>query len=152
MRATPFIIFFLINFGALAFGGWLMGEGPSSARYQDANRAPWTPPGWVFGAAWTFIMLCYTVYMGVAWKRIPKGRLRSIFGVQLLFNIGWNPVFFYLHDVEMGLLIIGFLTILLWTKLFLFSKSMRWWSILLLPYCIWLTIATSLNLYFLLYN
>lgn len=152
MRILPFIIFFLINFGALALGSWLMGEGPSGEWYQEANKAPWTPPGWVFGAAWTFIMLCYTIYMGIAWNRIPKRRLRAIFGVQLLFNIGWNPVFFYLHDVEIGLLIISFLTIFLWIKLFLFRKQMGWWSLLLLPYCVWLTIATSINLYFLLYN
>ena len=152
MRNIPFLIFFLINFGALAIGGLLMGEGPTANWYQDANQAPWTPPGWVFGAAWTLIMLCYTVYMGIAWNRISRKRLLLIFGIQLLFNVGWNPVFFYLHDVEMGLLIISFLTILVWCKLFFFRKSMRSWSLLLLPYALWLTIATSLNLYFLMYN
>jgi tryptophan-rich sensory protein len=152
MRNIPFLIFFLINFGALAIGGLLMGEGPTANWYQDANQAPWTPPGWVFGAAWTLIMLCYTVYMGIAWNRISRKRLLLIFGIQLLFNVGWNPVFFYLHDVEMGLLIISFLTILVWCKLFFFHKSMRSWSLLLLPYALWLTIATSLNLYFLMYN
>lgn len=152
MRALPFIIFFLANFGALAIGGFLMGEGPSSEWYQEANQAPWTPPGWVFGAAWTFIMLAYTFYMGIAWNRIPRQKLLGVYSVQLIFNIGWNPVFFDLHGAEMGLLIISFLTILIWLKLFLFRKSMKGWSLLLLPYSIWLTIATSLNLYFLLYN
>ncbi|MDB3906568.1 tryptophan-rich sensory protein [Crocinitomicaceae bacterium] len=152
MRALPFIIFFLANFGALAIGGFLMGEGPSSEWYQEANQAPWTPPGWVFGATWTFIMLAYTFYMGIAWNRIPRQKLLGVYSVQLIFNIGWNPVFFDLHDAEMSLLIISFLTILIWLKLFLFRKSMKGWSLLLLPYSIWLTIATSLNLYFLLYN
>ncbi|GAB5416892.1 MAG: tryptophan-rich sensory protein [Crocinitomicaceae bacterium] len=152
MRALPFVVFFLINFGALALGGWLMGEGPMSDWYRQANQAPWTPLGWVFGAAWTFIMLCYTVYMGVAWKRIPKRKILTVFSIQLLFNIGWNPIFFYLHDVEIGLLVIGFLTLLIWIKIFLFRKPMGWWSLLLLPYSIWLAIATSLNWYFLIYN
>lgn len=152
MRIIPFIVFFLINFGALALGGFLMGEGPASDWYLEANKAPWTPPGWVFGAAWTFIMLCYTVYMGVAWNRISRQKLLGVFGIQLIFNIGWNPVFFDMHDVEMGLLIIGFLTALLWFKLFVFRKSMKAWSLLLLPYAIWLVIATSLNFYFLQYN
>lgn len=152
MRALPFVLFFLLNFGALALGAWLMGEGPMSDWYREANKAPWTPPGWVFGAAWTFIMLCYTAYMGIAWNRITKRRIALVFGVQLLFNIGWNPIFFYLHDVEIGLLVIGFLTLLIWSKVFLFKKSMGWWGLLLLPYSIWLTIATSLNWYFLMYN
>lgn len=152
MRVLPFLIFFIINFGALAIGAFLMGEGPRSEWYQEANQAPWTPPGWVFGAAWSFIMICYSIYMGIAWNRIPKSKLLGIYGVQLLFNIGWNPVFFNLHDVEMGLLIIAFLTLLIWGQLFLFRKSMRLWSLLLLPYSVWLTIATSLNLYFLMHN
>lgn len=152
MRVMPFVLFFVLNFGALGLGAWLMGEGPTGDWYQEANQAPWTPPGWFFGAAWTFIMICYSVYMGIAWNRISKEKLLSIYGIQLLFNIGWNPVFFYFHDVEIGLLIISFLTVLIWTKMILLRKPMKSWSFLLLPYGIWLVIATSLNLYFLLYN
>ena len=152
MRILPFVVFAILNFGALGLGAWLMGEGPTGDWYQEVNKAPWTPPGWVFGAAWTFIMLCYSVYMGIAWNRVGKQKLLTIYGIQLLFNIGWNPVFFYLHDVEMGLLIISFLTLLIWTKTLLLRKPMKYWSVLLLPYGIWLLIATSLNLYFLLYN
>ncbi|XOV66500.1 MAG: TspO/MBR family protein [Fluviicola sp.] len=152
MRGLPLIIFLVINFGALAIGGFLMGEGPTSDWYQNANQAPWTPPGWVFGAAWTLIMVCYSVYMAIAWNRISKSKLLGFYVVQLVFNIGWNPVFFYLHDVEMGLLIISFLTLLIWVKIFFYRKAMNAWSLLLLPYSIWLTIATSLNLYILIYN
>ena len=152
MRALPFVIFLITNFVALAIGGFLMGEGPTSDWYQEANQAPWTPPGWVFGAAWTFSMIFYSVYMGIAWNRINRTTLLGVYGVQLIFNIGWNPVFFNLHEAEMGLLIISFLTLLIWIKIFLFRKQMKGWSLLLLPYSIWLVIATSLNLYFLMYN
>ncbi|QLH45180.1 MAG: tryptophan-rich sensory protein [Bacteroidota bacterium] len=24
--------------------------------------SPWTPPGWVFGFAWTLIMVCYSFF------------------------------------------------------------------------------------------
>lgn len=152
MSIFPFIVFFFLNFGALFLGSILMDGGPTTDWYQESNQAPWTPPGWVFGAAWTFIMLCYTVYMGFAWQRISKQRVLTIYGIQLLFNIGWNPVFFYLHDVEMGLLIIASLTLIVWLQLFLFRKTMKGWRILLLPYGIWLCIATSLNWYFLMNN
>ncbi len=152
MRLVPIAIFLLINFGALTIGGFLMGEGPSSDWYQEANQAPWTPPGWMFGVAWTLIMICYSIYMGIAWNRISRPKLLGVYGVQLLFNIGWNPVFFDMHDTEMALLIIAFLTLLIWIKIFLFRKEMKLWSLLLLPYSIWLIIATSLNFYFLMYN
>ena len=52
-----FLIFLTANFGALGIGTILMNEGPTSNWYTSLNQAPWTPSGWVFGAAWTTIML-----------------------------------------------------------------------------------------------
>ena len=51
-------VFLLINFGALALGGLFTSDGVISDWYEQLNKAPWTPPGWVFGAAWTTIMVC----------------------------------------------------------------------------------------------
>ena len=53
------ILFLVINFGGLAVGNWLMGAGPTGDWYTNINKAPWTPPGWVFGASWTLIMICF---------------------------------------------------------------------------------------------
>jgi len=50
------ITFLLLNFGALAVGGFFTGKGVPSYWYSDLIKAPWTPPGWVFGFAWTTIM------------------------------------------------------------------------------------------------
>ena len=47
------ILFLIINFGGLAIGNWFMNNGPISEWYLNLNKAPWTPPGWVFGVAWT---------------------------------------------------------------------------------------------------
>ena len=58
-----FFIFLAINFGGLAFGSWLMNNGPTSDWYSNLNKAPWTPPGWVFGVAWTTIMICFSIYL-----------------------------------------------------------------------------------------
>ena len=55
-------IFLVINFAALGLGGLFTRSGVPSEWYQDLDKAPWAPPGWVFGAAWTLIMLCFSVY------------------------------------------------------------------------------------------
>ena len=52
-------IFLIINFTALAFGGLFTSEGVPSEWYLSLLKAPWTPPGWVFGFAWSIIMICY---------------------------------------------------------------------------------------------
>ena len=39
------LLFFVLNFSALALGSYLMGEGPMGSWYTNLNKAPWTPPG-----------------------------------------------------------------------------------------------------------
>jgi tryptophan-rich sensory protein len=58
-KLLPTLLFFILNFAALAVGGLFTGSGVSSEWYQNLDKAPWTPPGWVFGAAWPFIMICF---------------------------------------------------------------------------------------------
>jgi translocator protein len=153
MNITRLILFFVINFGALALGGLFTGSGVSSDWYQNMNQAPWTPPGWVFGAAWTFIMICFSVYMTYAWGvSKDKAMLLTLFVVQWILNVSWNPIFFYFQEALIGLVVICALTLLVWYLLFKFRKELGWISLCILPYAIWLAIATSLNAYIYLYN
>lgn len=66
------IIFLAINFAALAIGGLSTSTGVSSDWYQTLNKAPWTPPGWVFGLAWSLIMICYAVYLAKLWTLVTN--------------------------------------------------------------------------------
>ncbi|AUP77988.1 TspO/MBR family protein [Flavivirga eckloniae] len=153
MKLLKYIFVFLtINFGALAIGSWLMANGPQTIWYQDLNKAPWTPPGWVFGAAWTLIMICFSVYMGYLYKVVPKAKLIRLFGIQFILNIIWNYIFFNQHLIGLGLLTIVLLTIIVAKFLYDYIKVLTFKSILILPYLIWLCIATSLNAYILLNN
>lgn len=149
----PTIIFLMLNFGALAVGGYFTGVGVPSEWYIGLNKAPWTPPGWVFGAAWTTIMICYGIYMGSLW--VAETNRKKIVGLYLLqwaLNVVWNPVFFYFHEALFGLVIIFLLTLLVGYFLFGFRKQLKLKSVLILPYFIWLLIATSLNAYVVFFN
>lgn len=147
------IIFLLINFAALAIGGLSTGGAVSETWYLTLNKAPWTPPGWVFGAVWTSIMVCFSFFMAKMWEVSQhKTMLLLLFSVQWILNVGWNPLFFSMH-----LVLISFVVILLLTGLiayFFFSslRQKKFVSLLVLPYFIWLMIASSLNAYIYLYN
>ncbi len=146
-------IFLVINFGALAIGGFFTGKGVPSDWYDGLIKAPWTPPGWVFGFAWTTIMILLSIYMAYLWPLIEnKNLLISLFLVQWILNVAWNPTFFYYHNVLTGLFLIVGLTIIIGIFLFLYWPELKLKSILILPYFIWLIIATSLNGYILLKN
>lgn len=148
----PFIIFLIINFGALGIGSWLMDNGPKTEWYMSLNQAPWTPAGWVFGFAWTTIMVCFSIYMAFLYIKTPTTKVKILFLIQFVLNVIWNYIFFNQHMVATGLAIIIVLTTVVGTFLVLFKSDLKAKSILILPYFLWLLIATSLNLYILLYN
>ena len=144
--------FIIVNFGALSLGSWLMDNGPSTNWYLDLNKAPWTPPGWVFGVAWTTIMICFSFYMAMLYEKQEKKVVIGLFAVQFILNVSWNFIFFNQHLVALGLVSILLLTVLNFYFLFKYKSVLKLKSILILPYCLWLCIASSLNFYILLFN
>ncbi len=146
------VLFLLINFGGLALGSFLMNSGPTSDWYMGLNKAPWTPPGWVFGAVWTTIMICFSIYLSKLFVVDDTKNQRLIYGGQVFLNVIWNYIFFNQHQVLLALIVIVLLTSLIFIYFFKLSYKVQMAKYLLVPYMIWLCIATSLNLYVLIHN
>ena len=148
MKLLKISIFFLVlNFSALAIGSWLMENGPMTNWYMNLNQAPWTPPGWVFGVAWTTIMICFSVYMAYLFMEISNLSLILLYLIQWIFNISWNYIFFNQHAIGYGLMCIIALTTIVTLFLINYRKLLQFKSLLIVPYFLWLLIATSLNAY-----
>ena len=147
------IIFLIINFGGLAIGNWLMANGPQTEWYISLNKAPWTPPGWVFGAAWTLIMICFSIYLMQLYGEISTKLFVGILTIEFILNVSWNYVFFNQHQTLLALITLVLLTIVIFYYFLNFQfDNVKYWRLLLLPYMIWLCIANSLNLYVILKN
>lgn len=146
------VLFLVINFGGLAIGSWLMNNGPLTEWYTNLNQAPWTPPGIVFGIAWTAIMICFSIYLGKLFIVENTQKNKLLFAFQFVLNVSWNYIFFNQHFVLFGLITLIMLTSLLFYYFFKVSNKTGNYKLLLLPYIIWICIATSLNLYVLIYN
>ena len=148
------LIFLLLNFVALGIGGIFTGKGVPSEWYQNLLKAPWTPPGWVFGAAWTLVMICFAPFMAklsLSYKQGLNGVL-FLYGLQWILNVAWNPIFFQLQYTALGLITISSLLLLVLYFLLGYRTELKGWSLLALPYALWLFIATSLNAYIVLKN
>lgn len=142
------ILFLILNFGALGIGGFFTGKGVQSDWYLMLNKAPWTPPGWVFGAAWTSIMICFSFYMAYLWPAFEgKIFIIGLFAFQWILNVAWNPVFFHFHSTGFAMILILMLTLLVAFLFFRFIDTLHYRSLLILPYLVWLLIACSLNAY-----
>lgn len=148
-----FILFLILNFAALALGGLFTGKGVPSEWYSELNKAPWTPPGYTFGVAWTVIMICFAFFMMYAFKETKSIKLLiGLFTVQWFLNVLWNPTFFYYHNVLIALIVIVALTLLVAFLFFQYLPELKLKSLFILPYLIWLLVATSLNAYVLFKN
>lgn len=113
--------------------------------YANLNRAPWTPPGWVFPVVWTALY----VMMAIAAARVANlpgaGVALALFALQIALNTLWTPVFFGAHRVGAGLVIICALWLVVAFMLVAFWRLDRLAGALIAPYLGWLTIAASLN-------
>ena len=148
-----FILFIILNFGTLAIGSYFSDGGASSDWYQNLNKAPWTPAGWIFGAAWTSIMICFSVYMAYLVKINHNTRkIILLYSIQWVLNVAWNLIFFELHLTILGLIEICLLTSLIAYLCIHFWRELKTKTLLIFPYLIWLFIASSLNAYIAIYN
>lgn len=142
------LAFLFLNFLGLAIGGLFTNEGVTSEWYANLNKAPWTPPGWVFGAAWTTIMICFSIYLAKVWGSTNnKKSLASLYAFQWILNVGWNPLFFYFHEITLALLVIITLAVVVGIFIIKYLSVQRNWTWLMIPYFLWLLIAISLNAY-----
>jgi benzodiazapine receptor len=144
-------LFLILNFGALYVGALFMGGSPAENEwYKALNKAPWTPPGWVFGFAWTTIMILYSIYLSRVFKSLPKEKFKlavGLFIIQWILNVSWNPIFFVHHALVLGCVFIFFLIVVLLVFHVKYLKHRRIELVLILPYLLWLCVAFSLNLY-----
>lgn len=142
----------ILNIIGLALGSMWTDPGTSSEWYSSIIKAPWSPPGWVFGAAWSTIALTFGIFMSQLWV---KRNMEAIFLylTSFVLNVIWNPIFFYLHWTLLGAIVITLLGLNILALIHLartqYSWKMSFWAF---PYFIWLVIATSLNWFIVIMN
>ena len=62
-----------------------------------------------------------------------------------MLNLAWSPIFFAAHKVEMALVIIVAIFLLAIATSFAFGRIRSTAAWLLVPYLVWLSLATLLN-------
>ncbi len=139
--------FLAASFAAAAIGGAATAEHVRTW-YPTLAKPSWTPPGWVFGPAWTLLYILMSVAAWRIWRRreLPGARaaLRLHF-VQLVLNALWSVLFFGLMRPGLALVEIVILWTLLVVILRAFLRLDRVAGLLWLPYVAWVTFATALN-------
>jgi len=117
--------------------------------WYSTLQKPWfTPPNWLFAPVWLALYFLMGATLYLLWgKRPQSGAALAAFGVQLVFNVAWSAVFFGAHELFYGFVVIVTLWLaILVTAAFSYRVS-RSATALLIPYVLWVTIASALNYY-----
>ena len=84
----PFILYFIFNFSCLAIGGLVTRPGVESLWYNTISKAPWTPPGFVFGLAWGTIGLTFAMVGSFLYRKDKF--LNILYFISWMLNVLWN--------------------------------------------------------------
>jgi translocator protein len=122
----------------------LSGAGGDGAWYRSLVKPPGTPPPWLFGPVWSALYLM----MGVALGRLVHRKAWQsvwVFGMQMVLNLVWTPVFFGAQRIDAALAIIAGLWFGIVALIQMGWKVDKISAALLLPYLGWVSYATYLN-------
>jgi benzodiazapine receptor len=117
--------------------------------YEGLNKPWFTPPNWLFGPVWITLYTLMGISLYVIWnKGLDNKDVRSaiaVFGLQLGLNSAWSIIFFGFQNIFAALLEIVVLWIAILVTIIKFYRIDKKAGLLIIPYIIWVTIATLLN-------
>lgn len=117
--------------------------------YAGLVKPWWTPPPLVFPIVWTTLYVLMGVALWRLWDRVAPSAARTmalgLFGVQLMLNAIWSPVFFGWHGTRVGLVIIIALIVVLAMTIRASARVDRAAAWLLAPYLAWIAYASTIN-------
>ena len=132
---------------ALLIGGLASSNTADDIWYQNLNKSPLNPPGFVFGIVWPFLYLLMSIS---AYRTFDQ--TKNLFFIQLFFNALWSWLFFAFQLPMIALLniwLLIYLNIKVNIRMFIEDKLS---SFLYIPYVLWLLFASYLNLFIVLNN
>jgi tryptophan-rich sensory protein len=124
--------------------------------YAALIKPPFSPPNWIFGPVWTTLYILMAIAMYMVWQKgLKKKNIRQaihLFLIHLTVNAGWSIVFFGLHSILGGMVVI----FILWGFIVYLTNEFyridRTAGYLLIPYIFWVSFASILNFSLLVLN
>jgi len=112
--------------------------------YINLNKPFFSPPNWLFGPVWTLLFLMMGIALYIVWnkKKSLGDKTFKWYWIQLFLNLLWSVIFFGLEMPGIALIEILFLWWAIFKTIKSFGETGKW----LVPYLMWVSFATLLNL------
>ena len=118
--------------------------------YQELIKPFWAPPSWLFGPVWSVLYILIAISFGKVFLMIWQKQINFLvalpFILNLAFNFAFTPIQFGLkNNLLAGIDIILVLGTLIWAMIAI-HHYVRWVTYIQIPYLIWVSFATVLQL------
>ena len=115
--------------------------------YNTLAKPDWTLPNIVFPIVWTVLYVFMAVAAWLVWREKKPGYRNALifWGVQLVLNAMWTPLFFGQQAILYGMVVIDILWFFLLHTMVLFYRYSKWASFLMFFYFLWISYAGILN-------
>lgn len=118
--------------------------------YATLQKPAFTPPNWLFAPAWITLYLLMGIAAFLIWRvGLENRRVRTaliIFLVQLVLNSLWSVVFFGMQSPLYGVIVIIVLWLAILLTMLKFARIASAAAWLMLPYILWVSFASALNI------
>lgn len=152
---TALLFFFVLPFTAALIGSVFTAPN-IKGWYSLLNKPFFTPPSWIFAPVWTTLYFLMGLSAFLVWKEWKSRKIlkktRQVaeaynwFFLQLILNTAWSVSFFGFKQLFLSILIIILLLISVLMNIKTFYKQNKVSAYLLIPYSIWGSFATILNI------
>jgi translocator protein len=123
---------------------------PTAAWYAALKQPFFAPPAWVFGPVWSVLYVIIAVSFGYVFYLAIKKRLPWAvflpFGLNLIFNIAFSPLQFGLKNNLLAAIDVVLILVTLAWAIRLIWPKVRWVAYVNIPYLLWVSFATVLQL------
>jgi benzodiazapine receptor len=117
--------------------------------YAGLKKPRFTPPNRAFGPVWTTLYILMGISVFLVWQRglATDGVLLAfvLFWIQLAINAVWSIIFFGMKSKGGGVITIIVLWLLILATMVASFRVSGWAGTLLVPYLVWVSIASYLN-------
>ena len=145
-RVRRFTLVVAVIFAA-AIGSMASTTAGTDSWYLSLNKSELNPPSYVFGIVWPILYILMMVSAFLAYKKVFL-----FFIIQLFFNATWSWLFFRFQMPLIALLDIYLLIALNIYILNLMYKENKLSFFLFIPYVVWISFASYLNLFIVINN
>ncbi|KQS37156.1 TspO/MBR family protein [Pedobacter sp. Leaf194] len=147
-KPLAFILNIALTLSIGALGGWATAKSVQTW-YPTLNKPSFNPPNWLFAPVWTSLYLLMGIAAYLVWIKRDTithfPRTVAIYLIQLILNLAWSFIFFYLHEIGFALFEILILLVVIIVNALMFYKINKWAGLIFILYILWVSFASFLT-------